>query len=133
MRTHGPAGRAALIALAALGLALPAGAGDKTPVTTTSEEARRRYLEGREFCEKLRGTDGRARFEQAAAKDANFALAQVGLANTAPSAKEFFAALERAVALKDKASPSEQLIICSLDAGAKGDVARQKECLTKLV
>jgi tetratricopeptide (TPR) repeat protein len=133
MTTIGPARRAALWTLAAAFLALTALAGEKIPITTSSEEARRAYLQGRDLFEKLRGADARPLFEQAAAKDPSFALAQVGLANTAPTAKDFFASLERAVALADKASPSERLVICSLEAGAKGDVARQKDCLTKLV
>ena len=123
MRTLGPASRAALIALAAAASRCP-----RTPVRRSRSPPRRRRRAGsisraRDLFEKLRGTDGRERFEQAAAKDPGFALAHVGLANTAPSAKEFFAALDRAVALADKASAPEQLlIICSLDAGAKGDV-----------
>jgi len=57
--------------------------GDKIPITTSSNEARKLYLEGRDLLEKLRATDARHLFEQAAAKDPNFALAYVGLANTA--------------------------------------------------
>ena len=74
--------------LAALGAALfspphrPASAADRIPITTSSDEARQLYLEGRDLYEKLRATDARARFEKAAAKDPAFALAQVGLANT---------------------------------------------------
>ena len=105
---------------------------DKIPITTSSEEARRLYLEGRDLSEKLRATDSRKLFEQAAAKDKTFALAQVGLANTAGTAKEFFGALNQAVALSSKVSEPERLIILGLEAGTKGDVARQKESYTKL-
>lgn len=113
--------------------AATASAADRIPVTTSSEEARKLYLEGRDLAEKLRATDAKARFEKAVAADPSFALGYVGLANTAGTAKEFFEAVSRAVALGEKASPSEQLLICSLDAGAKGEPARQKDCLTKLV
>jgi tetratricopeptide (TPR) repeat protein len=41
--------------------------------------------------------------------------------------------LSRAVALVDKASEPEKLVVCALDAGAKGEPARQKDCLTRLV
>ena len=99
------------------------------PITTTSPEARELYLKGRDLAEKLRATDARTLFEQAAAKDPGFALAQVGLANSAGTAKEFFAAVGRAVALADKASEPEKLVVCALDAGAKGEPARQKDCL----
>jgi tetratricopeptide (TPR) repeat protein len=105
---------------------------DKIPVTTSSEEARQLYLKGRDLTEKLRATDSRRLFEQAAAKDKTFALAQVGLANSAGSAKEFFDAVKNAVALADKASEPERLMILGLDAGVKGDVAGQRALYTKL-
>jgi Tfp pilus assembly protein PilF len=57
--------------------------GDKVPITSSSDEARRIYVEGRDLLERLRATDARRLFEQAIAKDENFALAYVGLANTA--------------------------------------------------
>ena len=120
----------AFVALAAL----PArSAAAPVPITTSSAEARELYLKGRDLVEKLRATDARAYFEQAAAKDPSFALAQVGLANSAGSAKDFFAAVARAVALADKASEPEKLVVCALDAGAKGEPARQQDCLTRLV
>ena len=108
-------------------------AADKIPITTQSDDARKLYLKGRDLVEKLRATDARPFFQQAAEKDPSFALAQVGLANSAGTAKEFFDAVSRAVTLADKASEPEKLLTCSLDAGAKGEPARQKECLGKLV
>jgi len=110
----------------------PKEAPDKIPITTSSEEARRLYLEGRDLSEKLRFTDSRKLFELAAAKDKTFALAQLGLANTAGTAKDFFGALNRAVALAGKVSEPERLMILGLEAGAKGEVARQRESYTKL-
>ena len=133
MKTSGAAGLAALCAAFLLAGAAPATSADKIPITTSSAEARQLYLEGRDLNEKLRATDARVRFEKAAAKDPSFALAQVGLANTAGTAKEFFDAVGRAVALADKASEPEKLLICALDAGAKGEPARQSDCLTRLI
>jgi tetratricopeptide (TPR) repeat protein len=122
-----------IVLVCVLGVSAAAAAADRVPITTTSDEARQLYLKGRDLNERLRATDARALFQQAAAKDPGFALAQVGLANTSGTAKEFFEAVNRAVALAGKASEGEKQIICSLDAGAKGEPARQKECLTKLV
>jgi tetratricopeptide (TPR) repeat protein len=119
----------ALVVLAGGKAATPA---DQIPVTTQSEEARQLYLKGRDLSEKLRATDARALFQQAAAKDPGFALAQVGLANSSGTAKEFFDAVARANALAEKASEPERFLICALDAGAKGEPERQKDCLTKL-
>ena len=132
MRISTASGIRAALALGVLASApatLRAGA---IPITTSSDEARQLYLKGRDLLERLRATDARPLFEQAAAKDPGFALAQVGLANSAGTAKQFFDAVARAVALADKASEPERLVVCALDAGAKGEPARQKECLTKL-
>ena len=114
-------------------VATTASAADRIPVTTTSAEAKRLYLEGRDLAERLKATDAKARYQQAVAADPGFALGYVGLANTAGTAKEFFAAADKAVALADKASPSERLVICALDAGAKGEPDRQRDCLQKLL
>jgi tetratricopeptide (TPR) repeat protein len=134
--------RAAVGALTLSGLGLVAAAAsepqttkpasDTIPITTSSEEARQLYLKGRDLSEKLRLTDSRRLFEEAVAKDKGFALAQVGLANTAGTAKEFFDAMGRAVVLAGKVSEPERLIVLGLEAGAKGEVARQKECYTML-
>jgi tetratricopeptide (TPR) repeat protein len=121
------------IALAVCALvSATASAADRIPVTTSSAEAKKLYLEGRDLAEKLRATDAKARFEKAVAADPDFALGYVGLANSAGTAKEFFAAVDQAVARADKASPSEKLLICALDAGAKGEPDRQRGCLEKL-
>jgi len=126
--------RTAALAGAALMSATLAAAGDeKIPITTSSEEARQLYVKARDLAEKLRATDARSLYAQAAAKDSGFALAHLGLANTAGTAKEFFDALGQAVALSGKVSEPERLIIAGVDAGAKGEVDRQKESFTRLV
>jgi tetratricopeptide (TPR) repeat protein len=132
MKMYGE-GTLATCALGVVCFAATAPAADRIPITTSSEEARKLYLEGRDLSEKLRATDARQRFEAAAAKDPGFALAQVGLANTAGTAKEFFAATERAVELSTKGSEPERLVICALDAGGKGEPDRQHGCLTRLL
>jgi tetratricopeptide (TPR) repeat protein len=133
MKTPRPAWLSAACALAVLAVAPAATSADRIPITTSSEEARQLYLKGRDLAEKLRATDARALFQQAAAKDPGFALAQVGLANSSGTAKEFFDAVARAVALADKASEPERLLVCALDAGAKGEPARQQDCLARLI
>src|SRR4051794_28710867 len=52
----------------------------KIPLTSVSQEARKLYLEGRALSEQLRAHDGRALYEQAAAKDPSFAMAHYQLA-----------------------------------------------------
>ena len=83
MTTTTGAGRIAGLALIALASATLAAAEEKIPITTSSEEARQLYVKGRDLAEKLRATDARSLYAQAAAKDRGFALAHLGLANTA--------------------------------------------------
>ena len=104
----------------------------KLPVTTSSAEARALYLEGQDFAEKLRATDAHAKFAAAVAKDPDFALAYLGMANSAGTTKEFFDALGHAVALAGKVSPGEKLLILSTDQGTKNDLAHQKTSLDQL-
>ena len=125
--------------LVVIACALPSGigaqapAGDKVPITTAFPEARRLYVDGRDLLEKLRGTDARRLFEQAVAKDPDFALAYVGLANTSGTNGEFVDATKRAVALADKVSEGERHLILALDSGMKGDPAGNLQHLADLV
>jgi tetratricopeptide (TPR) repeat protein len=130
---------AAFVMLGLLALTLPAAAQEhelasgKVTISTASTDALQLFLQGRDLAEKIRGTDAREYYQQAVAIDPNFAFAYLALANTAPSAKEFFESLERAVALVDHASEGERLMILAADAAAKGDVESQREHLTRLV
>jgi tetratricopeptide (TPR) repeat protein len=99
------------------------GAAGKIPVTTSSEEARKLYLEGRDLSEKLRATDARQRYAEAVAKDKNFALAYLGLANTAGTTKEFIDATTHAASLAGQVSEGERRMILAVQAGLKGDPA----------
>lgn len=118
-------------------VALPIGAqtppSGKLPITTSSEDAKRLYLQGRDLLEKLRGTDARRLFEQAVAKDSDFALAHVGLANTSGTTKEFIHAATRAAALASRVSEGERHLILALEAGLKGDPKGNLAHLTELV
>jgi tetratricopeptide (TPR) repeat protein len=110
----------------------PAGGG-KIPVTTSSAEAKAEFLKGRDNFEKLLITDSIAHFQKAVSLDPAFALAELSLANSAPTAKEFFDHLDKAVGLADKASNGEKLLILAAEAGANANPAKQKEYLDALV
>lgn len=105
----------------------------KIAITTSSEEARKEFLLGRDLAEKLRITDSIAHFDKAISLDPNFALAELNRANVSPTAKEFFDHLKKAVALADKASDGERMLIQANEAGANADPTKQKEILDKLV
>ena len=108
-------------------------AAGKIAVTTASEEARKEFLAGRDLAEKLRVTDSIAHFDKAISLDPNFALAELNRANVSPTAKEFFAHLNKAVTLSAKASDGERMLIQATEAGANANPARQKEILEQLV
>ena len=110
-----------------------AAATGKIAITTSSEEARKEFLAGRDLSEKLRITDSIAHFDKAITLDPNFALAELSRANVSPTAKEFFEHLKKAVTLSDKASDGERMLIQANDAGANANPTKQKEILDKLV
>jgi tetratricopeptide (TPR) repeat protein len=107
--------------------------GGKIPVTTSSEEARKEFLQGRDLAEKLLAQDSLQHFDKALTLDPNFALAELSRANASGSAKGFFDHLKKAVALSSKVSNGEKLLILASEAGANGNAAKQKEYLEQLV
>src|SRR6266508_3993476 len=107
--------------------------GGKIPVTTASADAKTEFLQGRDLAEKLRITDSIAHFEKAASLDPSFAWAELSLATSAPTGKEFFEHLNKAVSLADKASNGERLLILATEAGANNNAVKQKEYLDQLV
>ncbi len=107
--------------------------GGKIPVTTTSEEARKEFLAGRDLSERLLGQESLQHFDKALALDSEFASAELARANNSPTAKEFFEHLKKAVALAPKTSNGERLLILANQAGANGVTEMQKEYLDQLV
>jgi tetratricopeptide (TPR) repeat protein len=110
----------------------PAGDG-KIPITTASDAARAEYVQGRTLVDNLQITDSLAHFQKAVELDPNFALAELSIANSAPNGTQFFEHLNKAVALADKASNGEKLLILSAQDGANGNVKGVKENLDQLV
>lgn len=105
----------------------------KIAITTSSEEARKEFLAGRELSEKLRITDSIQHYDKALALDPNFALAHLNRAQASPTAKEFFDHLKHAVAHAANASDGERMLIEAADAGANANPTKQKEILDRLV
>ncbi len=131
--------RLSSLALAALIASVPSAAAQtahsagKVPISTASAEAKADYLKGRTLAENLRAHESREFMFRAIAKDPNFAMAHMNLANSAPTGTEFFEHLGQAVKLAPKASPGERLIIEAAQAGANADAAKALEILQKLV
>jgi len=106
---------------------------EKIPVTTSSDEARREYLEGRSLAERLLAHDSIAHFDKAIALDPAFALAELGRANVATSGADFLDHLKKAVAGAGKVSLGEKLLILAANAGSSGKASEQRAHLEKLV
>jgi tetratricopeptide (TPR) repeat protein len=105
----------------------------KVPITTSSEEAKKEFLLGRDLVERTLVQKSIGHFESAIAKDANFAMAYLRLAQTSQTAKPFLENLKKAVALADKASNGERLMILAFEAGVNGNPVKQKKFYDSLV
>jgi tetratricopeptide (TPR) repeat protein len=120
-------------AVASEAKAPPPADGGKIPVTTSSADAKAEFLQGRDMVEKLLITDSMAHFQKAVSLDPTFAIAELSLANSAPTGTLFFEHLNKAVSLADKASNGERLLILAAKAGTNNDLVQQKEYLVQLV
>jgi tetratricopeptide (TPR) repeat protein len=123
------------ILLLASGLFFIVSAADenKIPITTSSDQARQSYLKGRDLADRLQARESLPYFQKAVAEDPNFAVAYLNLAGSAQNAKDFFANVNKAVALKDKVSEGERLWILGQEAGSNGFPLKQKDYYQKLV
>ena len=99
----------------------------KVPVTTSSDEARQLFLQGRELLDAGRAAQARSYFVQALGQDSEFALAHLALAEVETAEGERAAALAIAVGLADRVSLGERLMILAVKAGRDGNpTARMK-------
>ncbi len=105
----------------------------KIPITTTSKQAMEYFLKGRDLSERLRAPEARTWFEKAVGEDPNFALAELNLAQVQPTAKGYFEHFNKALALVDRVSEGEKMMILGAQAGNSADVMKQREIYTKLV
>jgi tetratricopeptide (TPR) repeat protein len=110
----------------------PAGDG-KIPITTTSPQAKAEFVQGQDLVDKLEITDSLAHFQKAIEIDPSFAWAELALAQNSPTGTEFFEHLGKAVALADKASDGERLLILAAQAGSNNDALGQKRFLDQLL
>jgi tetratricopeptide (TPR) repeat protein len=112
--------------------AAPANDG-KIPISTTSPEAKAEFVQGRDMVDKLLITDSLAHFRKAVELDPSFAWAELMVAQNSPTGTEFFEHLNKAVALAEKASNGERLLILAAQAGANANAVRQKQYLDDLL
>jgi len=103
------------------------------PVTTSSQEARDLFLQGREKVENIEFVSAAALFDQAIEKDPNFALAHFYRAQSGGGTAVFQKHIDKAVELAEKASPGERLVILATKANIDGDRATFKKHLDELM
>ena len=105
----------------------------KVPVTTTSDEARDLYMQGRALLDDLRVVDANELFAQAVEADEDFAMGYFMVATTSQTAAELFDAIAKANERAASASEGEQLYISALVAASENDQAAQLDALEQLV
>ena len=94
---------------------------NEVPITTSSAEARRLFLKGREARENWHLPEALDAWRAAAQKDPKFALAQVYVSFYTPDPKEELSARTAAKRLAAGASPGEQLLIRWFGGAKEGD------------
>ncbi|MFQ5632200.1 MAG: tetratricopeptide repeat protein, partial [bacterium] len=104
------------------------------PITTSSDEAKKLFLKGRDKFELIEFAASVQYFEQAIEKDPNFALAHLFRFRTGVGGAEVTQGyLAKAVALVDKVSKGEKYLILYSKALVDGEGTKQKENLDKLL
>ena len=105
----------------------------KIPITTSSNEALKLFIQGRDLFERLQGQESLQYFDQAIEIDSNFAMAYLYSSFSQPTITGFFEQLNKAVALEDKVSPGEQLWIQGVEQGANAFPMQQQDTYKQLV
>lgn len=103
------------------------------PVTTSSDRARKLFLKGRNRLDVGLAAAARSYFRRAMVKDAEFALARLGLAQSATTEAERLAALRIAMTLANRVSVGERRLILAFKAGVSGDMTGRMEYYRELV
>lgn len=106
---------------------------DEIPVTTKSEEARQKYLEGLRFMENLQINKAGTSFREAIDNDPDFALGYWGLAQTRGKYSETKQDFDKAENLMGNASGGEKQLITYAKSLSEGNTAKAKESIDNLV
>ncbi len=103
------------------------------PITTASSEARDLFLQGRDKLEDIELAAAAPLFDQAIAKDSNFALAYLYRANSGGGSQVIRANMDKALSLADKVTAGEKLLIHAFQANRAVDRPKQKQYLDSLM
>ncbi len=122
-------------AVAVLLLAGSSSAGDRTmPITTSSDEARKLYVEARSLMDSSQRDRARPLLERATELDPDFVLAQLLLARTQLRGADVRAVMERAAEMQGavEMSEAEALYLEAMLAGRRGDTETQRGSIERL-
>jgi len=97
------------------------GQGEEIPVTTSSDEARKLFVEGRDKFENVELAAAANLLDKAIQKDPSFALAYFYRSQSGGGAEAFRKNIDMAVGLADKVSPGERLMILGAKANFDGN------------
>lgn len=116
-----------LFVLAGVWVGCSSGGTGDMPITTSSDEAMKQFILGRDLQDNLVNVKARRHFRRAIKLDPEFALAYLHLSFSNMGAKGFFENLKLAKMYASKTSEGEQLFILAIEAGASGDLKQQGE------
>ena len=103
------------------------------PITTSSKEAMKFFLEGREKFENQEIAAANSLFDKAIEKDPDFAIAYIYRAESGGGFDIMKKNIDKAVSLADKVTPGEKLEISLSQAMVDNNVEKQKEYIDKLL
>lgn len=106
---------------------------DEIPITTSSQEAREKYIQGLSFLENMQLEKARPLFEEAVKADPDFALGYIGLFQTGGGFARTKQNLDKAVSLKDKVSEGEKHLILLSKNQFEGNVSGAKDEIKQLL
>ena len=106
---------------------------DQMLITTSSEEAKQLFLQGRDKADNIEFAAAMMLFDQALEKDPDFAMAHLRRAQVGGGLEESREHLNKAVALVEKVSPGEAHYIMYVKALFDGEGQKRMEHLNKML
>ncbi|HUI63333.1 MAG TPA: hypothetical protein VL126_00710 [Bacteroidota bacterium] len=105
----------------------------KVPITTSSEEARKEFVLGRDALDRGQTQSAAVHISNALAKDSNLALAYLSLAQLSPTSMSFYDNVSKAASLSGMASRGEQLLILAFQAGENNNPTLEESFYDTLI
>jgi len=109
------------------------GQGGEIAITTSSDEARKLFVEGRNKFENVELAAAADLFDQAIQKEPNFAMAYFYRSQSGGGFEAFRKNIDKAVGLADKVSPGERLMILGVKANFDGNDVQFKKNADELL